>query len=84
MKDQLKLTIILLVAFTVGCRTFAQTQKSLTETERFKLAADYSRQNRGVSVLVMKGDKVVFEDYQNGHTARSRGHSLAGQNRFPA
>lgn len=53
----------------VGCRVSAQSQKPLTESERFKLAADYSSQNRGVSVLVMKGDKVVFEDYQNGHMA---------------
>jgi len=33
------------------------------------MAADYSRASRGVSVLVMKGDKIVFEDYQNGHQA---------------
>ena len=69
MKNQIKFIIVLFVISSFGCRTFAQTAKPLTETERFKLAAEYSSQNRGVSVLVMKGDKVVFEDYQNGHEA---------------
>ncbi len=40
-----------------------------TEKERFDLAAKYSRENRGVSVLIMKGDKIVFEDYQNGRNS---------------
>ena len=40
-----------------------------TEKQRFELAAEYSRESRGLSVLVMKGDKIVFEDYQNGHSA---------------
>lgn len=44
-------------------------QASLIEKQRFALAADYSREHRGLSVLVMKGDKIVFEDYQNGHQA---------------
>lgn len=51
------------------CRANAQTKQTLTEQDRYKLAAEYSRQNRGVSVLVMKGDTIVFEDYQNGHSA---------------
>lgn len=60
------LPITLAVIITV-CNGFAQ--KTLSETERYRLAADYSQQNRGVSVLVMKGDKIVFEEYQNGRTA---------------
>lgn len=36
-----------------------------SEAERFRVAADYSRNNRGVSMLVMKGDKVVFQDAAN-------------------
>lgn len=36
------------------------------ETVRFKAAADYSRSMRGLSVLVMKDGKIVFEEYQNG------------------
>ncbi|HEX3102459.1 MAG TPA: serine hydrolase [Pyrinomonadaceae bacterium] len=61
--------VIFCVFLSFGCRAFAQTAKPLTENERFKLAAEYSSKNKGVSVLVMKGDKVVFDDYQNGHTA---------------
>lgn len=57
---------------TVASVSYVLAQKpkpTPTEMERFELASAYSRQNRGVSVLVMKNDKVVFEDYQNGRTA---------------
>ncbi len=40
----------------------AAGQAGASEAERYRLAAEYSRENRGVSMLVMKGDKVVFED----------------------
>ncbi|MFT3743406.1 MAG: serine hydrolase [Pyrinomonadaceae bacterium] len=66
----MKLRPIIVICFvlaTVSC-TLAQTA-TLTEKQRFELAADYSREHRGLSVLVMKGDKIVFEDYQNGHKA---------------
>jgi CubicO group peptidase (beta-lactamase class C family) len=46
------------------------------QQERFKLAAEYSEDTRGLSVLVIKGDKVIFEQYQNGHSA-DRPHMLA-------
>ncbi|MBV9960343.1 MAG: serine hydrolase [Acidobacteria bacterium] len=36
---------------------------------RYKLAADYSKNYRGLSVLVLKGDRIVFEQYDNGHSA---------------
>ncbi len=55
------------ILFIVSCVT-AQNSK-LNEQERYKLAAEYSRQNCGLSVLVMKGGKIVFEEYQNGHWA---------------
>lgn len=51
-----------------GCPVKAQN-KRLTEQERYKLAADYSKTYRGLSVLVIKGEKVVFEEYQNGFAA---------------
>jgi CubicO group peptidase (beta-lactamase class C family) len=61
----LPLVIILLVSiFAPG-----QTGPKLTEKQRFELAAEYSRRTRGLSVLVIKGDAVVFEEYQNGHAA---------------
>jgi len=40
----------------------AAGQAGASEAERYRLAAECSRENRGVSMLVMKGDKVVFED----------------------
>lgn len=66
MKSRFFITFAIVIAAATSC--FAQTT-SLTEDQRFKLAADYSREHRGLSVLVMKGDKIVFEDYQNGHHA---------------
>ncbi len=60
----------------------AQNTKTLTEAERYKLAAEYSAANRGVSVLVMKGDKVVFEDYENGHTADQAWFLASGTKSF--
>lgn len=55
--------------FSFGCQVKAQNSKSLGEEERYRLAARYSAENRGVSVLVMKGERIVFEDYENGHAA---------------
>lgn len=64
-----KLVIIFAIFLSLNCSIGAQNSKTLTEPERYKLAAEYSAENRGVSVLVMKGEKIVFEDYENGHTA---------------
>ncbi|CAN5489979.1 serine hydrolase domain-containing protein [soil metagenome] len=69
MKYQILKFLIFLVLFSSAYAIFGQTGQKLTDKQRFDLAAEYSRQSRGVSVLVMKGDKVVFEDYENGHTA---------------
>ncbi|MBL8182072.1 MAG: serine hydrolase [Blastocatellia bacterium] len=63
--------LITAAVLTAVSLTYASAQKptpSPSEKQRFEMAADYSRENRGVSVLVMKGDKIVFEDYQNGRT----------------
>ncbi|MGQ0540434.1 MAG: serine hydrolase domain-containing protein [Blastocatellia bacterium] len=57
---------LFLFVFSINCSSHAQTK---TVSGSYSLAADYSRQYRGLSVLVMKGDKVVFEEYQNGHSA---------------
>lgn len=53
-----------------------------TEKQRFELAAAYSRDNRGVSVLVMKGDKIVFEEYQNGRTSDQANILASGTKSF--
>lgn len=63
-------------------RLSAQAAKPLAaeatraELARYELAADYSKEFRGLSVLVLKGGRVVFEQYQNGHTAETP-HMLA-------
>lgn len=62
--------LIMATVLTVASVSYVLAQKPTPgEKERFALASAYSRENRGVSVLVMKGDKVVFEEYQNGRTA---------------
>lgn len=62
--------LILLFALAVaGCAVNAQTKTPDRAKSNYQLAADYSADARGLSVLVMKGDKVVFEEYQNGHSA---------------
>lgn len=71
-----------LVSILLLCSSsFAQTT-TLTEKQRFELAAEYSRESRGLSVLVMKGDKIVFEDYQNGHTANRPRNLASGTKSF--
>lgn len=69
----LNLLILLAIVAVVGCSVKAQ---SLSEQERYNLAADYSAKTRGLSVLILKGDKIVFEQYQNGHSAETP-HLLA-------
>jgi CubicO group peptidase (beta-lactamase class C family) len=68
--------------FSFGCAVKAQNSKTLTEQERYKLAAEYSAENNGVSVLVMKGEKIVFEDYENGHTADQAWFLASGTKSF--
>lgn len=60
MKNRQKAVFLLLSALLLV--RGAAGQPVVTDAERFRLAAEYSRENRGVSMLVMKGDKVVFED----------------------
>lgn len=62
----INLLILLAIVSFAGCAVNAQT---LSEQEKYNLAADYSAKTRGLSVLILKGDKIVFEQYQNGHTA---------------
>ncbi len=76
----LSLSIFLLFSF--GCAVKAQNSKLLTEQERYKLTAEYSSENRGKAVLVMKGDKIVFEEYQNGHTAEMPWFIASGTKSF--
>lgn len=68
MKNIFSAIILFSLFLVLSCSAKAQN-KQLSEQERYKLAAEYSEQTNGLSVLVMKGDKIIFEDYQNGHSA---------------
>jgi len=76
------LILLLILVLNFGCAVKAQNSKTLTEQERYKLAAEYSAENRGRSVLIMKGDKIVFEDYENGHTAEMPWFLASGTKSF--
>ena len=66
MKKLLQFFILLIFLFSGIFSAEAQNKFPLSEQERYKLAAEYSEQNNGTAVFVIKGDKVVFEDYKNG------------------
>ncbi len=56
-----------LLAFS-ACSANAQKPSTSTKSN-YQLAAEYSAEARGLSVVVLQADKVVFEEYQNGHSA---------------
>ena len=68
--------VFLSIFFIVSCVTAQDKRQISSEQARYKLAAEYSEDMRGLSVLVIKGDKVVFEEYQNGFSANQE-HLLA-------
>lgn len=70
---------VVMLAGLMPVHVMAQAKASLAsgiEQRRYQLAAEYSSDYRGLSVLVMKGDKIVFEQYDNGHSAETP-HMLA-------
>lgn len=61
------IVLLSILALLQACS--AHAQKASGPKTNYQLAADYSADARGLSVVVMKGDRVVFEEYQNGHSA---------------
>lgn len=55
--------ILFVTSLLAGAVAHSQTVTNLTDKQKYELAAEYSRSHNGVAVLVMKGDKIVFEDY---------------------
>lgn len=51
-------------------------------SENCKAAAAYNAENRGLSLLVMKADKVVFQDYPNGGAADKAFELASGTKSF--
>ncbi len=78
----MKYLYIVSILFAFGLVAAGQTKPAMTDKQRFDLAAEYSRENRGVSVLVIKGAKIVFEDYQNGSTAETPNFLASGTKSF--
>ena len=70
MRRLLTVTLISLVA--VSCVAGQKAKKA----NPYQAASDYSKKQRGLSLLVYKKDKLVFEEYHNGHNA-NRSHFLA-------
>ena len=80
MKKILQAFIFLVI--TLFAEFPVKSQTSLNEQERYKLAAQYSEKNNGSAVVVVKGDKVVFEDYENGFTANIPHFLASGSKSF--
>lgn len=80
-------SIAALIVFVIGCLLFivscaAGQTKPLSEQQRYKLAAQYSADNNGKAVLVMKGERIVFEEYQNEHSAETAWFLASGTKSF--
>ncbi len=82
MKNLYLVLLFVLISAGFGCRADAQTKPVPTDVERYRLAAEYSNEFRGLSVLVMKGGKIVFEEYQNGHSAEKPWMLASGTKSF--
>ena len=68
--------VFMSIFFIVSCVVAQDAKPVENEKQRFELAAAYSKENRGLSFVVMKGGKIVFEEYQNGFSAKES-HLLA-------
>ena len=74
MRIVLFISLVALFPLT-ACGVSAQTQTTVSNST-YRKAADYSRDTRGLSLIVYKDGKVVFEEYHNGHDAETP-HLLA-------
>ncbi len=73
----------LLLCFLIGVLpATAQSVKQTDEQQRFKSAAEYSHRFRGLSVLIIKDGKTVFEEYQNGFAATDAQMLASGTKSF--
>src|SRR5262245_15899309 len=59
----------------------ALSARAQTE-QQFRAAADYSARHNGHAVIVMIDGKIVFEQYQNGHTAEQPHNLYSGTKTF--
>lgn len=65
-----------------GCGVSAQKNTVVAGSKAYRYAAEYSRETRGLSVLVIKGEKVIFEEYHNGHSENTPWMLASGTKSF--
>jgi CubicO group peptidase (beta-lactamase class C family) len=73
--------ILVSILFIVSCAK-AQPKQISAKQSNFQAAADYSKSKRGLSVLIIKNNKPVFEQYHNGHTAGTANFLASGTKSF--
>jgi Beta-lactamase class C and other penicillin binding proteins len=75
-------SLLVLLIFLSACSVSAQQKTAKSDGGKFRAAADYSRDASGLSVLVLKSGKVVFEEYHNGHSAETPWMLASGTKSF--
>ncbi len=81
--NNLRLFFVVLVAvFVAGCSVAAQPRSTVKAGPKYRAAAEYSEDKRGLSMMVVKGGDVVFEEYHNGHSANSSQMLASGTKSF--
>lgn len=59
----------------------ARARAEITQ-QSMRAAAEYSRAHRGLSLIVMRHDKIIFEEYQNGNTIETPHKIYSGTKSF--
>lgn len=70
------MAIILCLLSGNSCARVNEARSTLQHADNYRAAADYSKSVRGLSLLVIRNGKVVFEEYHNGHSSSEK-HMLA-------
>ncbi len=87
---------VVFIGAKVGCRakqvyhdpvpldreTFATADPAADALARYRRAADYSRDEDGRALLILHGDEIVFEEYQNGHDPEAPLHIFSATKSF--
>lgn len=75
----------LVAVVSLGAFVSAQDRAQVApaaETSGYRAAADYSKANDGLAVLIFEDEKLVFEEYQNGHRQDKAHHIYSGTKSF--
>lgn len=61
-----------------------KTFHKVAEKSRYEKAAAYSQKHNGFAIVVLEGNDIVFEQYQNGSSATTPHHIFSGTKSFSA